>query len=80
MGKNPCPVCATPDAAYVNGRVLCGGCGLDTPATLVVVYLREPKKVISFERATMMYERLRRPAVPFGYWLMKRKLELTAKP
>jgi uncharacterized Zn finger protein (UPF0148 family) len=80
VGKNPCPVCATPDAAYVNGRVLCGGCGLDTPAVLVVAYLKQPKKTISFERATTMYERLRRPMVPFGYWLMKRRLELVGKP
>lgn len=80
MGRNPCPVCATPEAAYVNGRVLCGGCGLDVPDVLVVAYLKQAKNKITFERATEMYERARRPVVPFGCWLMKRNLELVGKP
>lgn len=81
MGKNPCPVCATPDAAYVNGRVLCGGCGLDTPAIIIVDYLKQTKKTITFEQATAKYERTRfRNVLPFGFWLVLEKLELVGKP
>jgi len=80
MGRNPCPVCATPEAAYVNGRTLCGGCGLDVPTILVVDYIRQPKTRITFEQATEKYERDRRRVFPFGFWLMLEKLELVGKP
>jgi len=81
MGKNPCPVCATPDAVYVGGRVLCGGCHLDVPALLVVDYLKQAKKAITFERATAKYERARfRNVFSFGHWLVLEKLELVGKP
>jgi len=75
-------VCATPDAAYVNGRVLCCGCDLDVPAILVVDYLKQPKKAITFEQATAKYERIlaSRRVFPFGFWLVLEKLELVGKP
>jgi len=79
VGKNPCVVCATPEAKYAGDRFKCDGCGIDCRLGYLLRYLKRVKKAVTFDRATELYERAR-PVIPFGHWLMTRNLELIAKP
>lgn len=79
MGKDPCPICATPKAKYIADRFQCKGCGIDCQLSRLLKYLGRARKVVTFDRATELYERTKL-AVSFGQWIMQRNLELTAKP
>jgi len=79
MGKNPCPVCATPQSTILGQAFHCSGCGLHVPLKFITAYIKRDKQVIPFDRATSMYETLK-STVPFGEWLMRENYELAAKP
>ena len=79
MGKNPCPICATPETKLVEGRILCAGCGLDISLLRLRGYLRGDKKLVGFDRATRLYEKAQ-ITVSFGEWLVQNNLELVGKP
>lgn len=83
MGKNPCPVCSTPEAKFIEGRLHCSGCGLRVSLHDITAYLRGDRKRICFDTATKAYEMLHPrglPLVAFGEWLMQENLELIGKP
>lgn len=79
MGKNPCVVCATPDAKYIGDRFQCDGCGISCRLGYLLAYLKRTRRTVTFEKATVLYEAAR-PVISFGHWMMRRNLELIAKP
>ena len=79
MGKNPCPICATPGAEFRGHQFVCGGCNLDVHLRRVVAYLKKRRTLIAFDNATRRYE-FSRSVISFGEWMMQEGLELTAKP
>jgi uncharacterized Zn finger protein (UPF0148 family) len=79
MGKNPCPLCGTPEARYVDGRFHCDGCQANVKIERLVQYLQKVKKSIDFAKATIQFESIR-PVMSFGEWLIQRNYELVGKP
>lgn len=80
MGKNPCILCATPDAKIEEGVLVCFGCGR-TSLKSVVQYLRREKKDVAFDDATFTYERSPfATRISFGEWLVEFNLRLIARP
>jgi hypothetical protein len=80
MGKNPCPLCGTPEAIYDGlGRFRCDGCQANVKIERLVQYLQNVKKPIDFAKATIQFESIR-PVMSFGEWLMQRNFELVGKP
>jgi len=79
MGKNPCPVCATPEAKFISGYLQCSGCGLNVRLMALTGYLRGDRKLIGFDKATKLYESMC-PSMSFGEWLIQENFELVGKP
>lgn len=85
MGKNPCPLCSTPDVRLDDqGNQHCWGCGV-TSLRWVTQFSNDKAmgffSEITFIDATMTYERSPFPRLgtSFGEWLCQFRLKMVAR-